>query len=87
MRGYFAAQDDWDARLSDLHYRDVYEFAVGHGCSVAWIAEGPHCTEVSTTFMPRAGVPRVVPNAFGFPQRSAWRSSASSKTVQLRGRR
>lgn len=62
MKGYFASDDDWDARLADLHYGDVYEFAVGRGCSVKWEATGERCTTVASTFLPSAGVERVVPN-------------------------
>jgi phosphatidylserine/phosphatidylglycerophosphate/cardiolipin synthase-like enzyme len=25
--------DDWDEKVADLHYRDIFEYAVGHGVS------------------------------------------------------
>ena len=54
---------DWDERLSDLHYRDVAEYAVGHNVSTrADVADGA-CRRVHTEWMPHAGVPRMDPSA------------------------
>jgi len=56
--------DDWDAKVSDLQFRDVFEYAVGHGVSV----QGPdeqgeptqgNVTHVETTWLPRHEVKRV----------------------------
>ncbi|MFQ4137392.1 DISARM system helicase DrmA [Nodosilinea sp. PGN35] len=56
--------DDWDEAVAALQYRDDYEFAVGHNVSALAIdAEGSHCTEVCTTWIPIAEVPRVAPTA------------------------
>ena len=55
--------DDWDARIADLQFRNVFEYAVGHGISVrvpeSGAAEGAGVTTVETTWLPRHEVPRV----------------------------
>ena len=54
--------DDWDEAVASLQYRHDYEFAVGHNVSA--LAHSPHsghCTEVCTTWIPTANVPRVEP--------------------------
>jgi len=54
-------EDEVDERIADLQYRDVMEFAVGHGVSVtATIADGK-CQKVETCWMPSAEVERVEP--------------------------
>jgi hypothetical protein len=51
---------DWDERLADLQYRDVCEFAVGHGISTrAVLDEKGYCQEVHTRWIPAAEVERV----------------------------
>ena len=53
---------DWDDRVADLQYRDVFEFAVGHGVSArATVAEDGSCREVSTEWVPTAAVEKVEP--------------------------
>jgi HEPN domain len=52
---------DPDARIGDLHYRDVVEWAVGHNTSIAAVLEGGACRRLRTTSMPEALVPRMVP--------------------------
>lgn len=55
---------DWDEQVGDLQYRNISEFAVGHG--VATLAErgaDGSCRAVRTTWMPRAEVEKVVPAA------------------------
>lgn len=60
LRGAAFPEDgDPDERIADLHYRDVLEYAVGHGVStVAAEADGT-CKAVRTTWIPSAEVPRV----------------------------
>ncbi len=54
-------RDDPDERIADLQYRDVMEFAVGHGVStVSSIVDGA-CRRVETTWVPMAEVERVEP--------------------------
>lgn len=54
--------DDWDEAVAALQYREEYEFAVGHNVSAtAQAVDGSHCTEVCTTWIPTAEVPRVAP--------------------------
>lgn len=54
--------DDWDDRVADLQYRDVYEFAVGHGvATTATITDTGTCNEVCSTWIPQAEVERVEP--------------------------
>lgn len=55
-------QDEWDQRVADLHYRDCFEFGVGHGVSVeACTDSGGKCSCVRTTWIPEAEVERVAP--------------------------
>ena len=54
--------DDWDDRLSDLHYRDAAEYAVGHNVSVCADVDENHCHKVHTEWMPQAAVERVEPS-------------------------
>jgi len=51
--------DEWDERVSDLQFRNCFEYAVGHGVSVEIPPhEGP-VKLVRTAWIPRADVPRV----------------------------
>ena len=55
--------DDWDERVADLQYRDVCEFAVGHGISTRAILDAEcSCREVHTRWIPSAEVERVAPS-------------------------
>jgi hypothetical protein len=54
--------EEWDERVSDLQYRDVYEYAVGHGISThAGVDADGACRTVRTTWIPSAEVERVAP--------------------------
>lgn len=53
--------DEWDHRVADLQYRDVYEYAVGHGVSAEEVETDHACHTVRTTWIPRAQVERVAP--------------------------
>ena len=56
--------DDPDEQIAELQYRDVFEYAVGHGVAAeADIVEGRPCTRVRTTWLPTAEVERVEPTA------------------------
>jgi hypothetical protein len=62
LRGQGA--DDWDERVADLQYRDVYEYAVGHGIAThAEINQAGACHIVGTRWVPAAEVERVEPSA------------------------
>jgi len=62
-RGW-SIEDDWDQRVADLHYRDCYEFGVGHGTSAEVVeATGGRCGCVRTIWIPQAEVHRVEPTA------------------------
>ncbi|MEB3290447.1 MAG: hypothetical protein VKI82_11060, partial [Leptolyngbya sp.] len=54
---------DWDDAVAAVQYRYDYEYAVGHNVSaqVAMPKAGEVCTEVCTTWVPIAEVPRVAP--------------------------
>jgi hypothetical protein len=52
---------DPDERIADLQYRDVMEFAVGHGTSVHGVITGSECHATRTTWMPQCEVERVEP--------------------------
>ena len=53
---------EWDERVADLQYRDVCEFAVGHGVAT-WVEMGDagDCRTVHTRWIPSAEVERVAP--------------------------
>ena len=54
--------EEWDERLSDLQYRDVYEYAVGHGIAThAEMDAKGGCRTVRTCWIPSADVERVAP--------------------------
>jgi hypothetical protein len=60
LRGYDT--NDWDERVADLQYRDVYEFAVGHGVATkASVSGDGQCHEIATEWMPTADVEKVEP--------------------------
>lgn len=53
---------EWDEQVADLQYRDVMEYAVGHGVSVEAVAgDGGACRRVATTWTPRGIVEVVEP--------------------------
>jgi hypothetical protein len=53
---------DIDARIADLHYRDVVNRAVGHNVSVAsGVDQNGCCRGLRTCWLPQACVPRVIP--------------------------
>jgi hypothetical protein len=52
---------EWDERVADLHYRDVFEYAVGHGVSAT--SDGASGHFVETTWIPQAEVERVSPSS------------------------
>lgn len=52
---------DWDDQVRDLQFRDRFEWAVGHGVSVAIPdGQGDRVTRIRTTWLPRSEVRRVV---------------------------
>ena len=56
----FPEESDPDELIADLHYRDVLEYAVGHGvATVADDGNADGCRTVRTTWIPTAEVPRV----------------------------
>lgn len=64
LRGGFgnAIADEWDERVADLHYRDVYDYAVGHGVSAVAKPEADGvCRTVRTIWIPSAEVERIAP--------------------------
>ncbi len=50
---------DPDERTADLQYRDLHEYAVGHGISPVATPDRAECTRVETTWIPSAFVHRV----------------------------
>lgn len=53
---------DWDARVSDLQFRDLADFAAGHNVSADWAEVDGKCRRIWTTWTPVAHVARVVPS-------------------------
>ncbi len=54
---------DWDDRISDLQYRDVGEFAVGHSVATEPVIVEGRCRSMRTCWIPQAEVERVAPAA------------------------
>src|SRR5262249_18449891 len=53
---------DWDEAVADLQYRDVFEYAVGHGVSAAADrTQDGSCLAVKTTWIPKAEVEWIAP--------------------------
>lgn len=62
LRACLSDEVDWDDRVADLQYRDVCEYAVGHGVSAtAEKGQDQACFAVSTTWIPSAEVEVVAP--------------------------
>lgn len=64
LRSNFSSEiaGEWDDLVADLQYRDVFEFAVGHGVSVSAESDSEgNCFEVRTTWVPCAEVEWVAP--------------------------
>jgi len=60
LRGLrFPEDSDSDERIADLHYRDVLEYAVGHGVSVSVDEQDGTCHSVRTTWIPSGEIPRT----------------------------
>ena len=56
--------DDWDDKVADVQYRDVFEYAVGHNVSaVAVVDSASECSVARTCWMPTADVEKVIPAA------------------------
>ena len=53
--------EEWDERLSDLHFRDVAEYAVGYNVSTRVEVEDGKCRRVKTEWMPQGLVQRTEP--------------------------
>jgi hypothetical protein len=52
--------EDWDERVADLQYRDVVEYAVGHGVATVADIENGACRRVRTSWLPCAEVELVM---------------------------
>ena len=64
LRGTLAGglAEEWDEQVADLQFRDVFEYAVGHGISATAEREpGGVCHVVKTTWIPTAEVEKVSP--------------------------
>ena len=58
----YASSIDPDQRVADLQYRDVCEYAVGHGIATqADVDEQGNCRRVCTCWIPAAEVERIAP--------------------------
>ena len=54
---------DWDERVSDLQYRDVFEFSVGHSVSTDSSVSNGKCNTIKTCWLPTSQVEKVVPSS------------------------
>ncbi|MFS8066817.1 MAG: DISARM system helicase DrmA, partial [Byssovorax sp.] len=58
--------NDPDEQIAELQYREVFEYAVGHGVAAdAGAAPGLVCKHVETTWLPTAEVEKVEPGKLG----------------------
>lgn len=48
-----------DRKMQDLLYRNVHQYAAGHGCSVQW-EDNSGLMELSSDFLPYASVPQMI---------------------------
>jgi hypothetical protein len=56
--------DETDERVADVQYRDVVDYAVGHGVSARWDRDADgSCHAVETSWIPDAEVERVEPRS------------------------
>lgn len=56
------SSDETDGRIADLQYRDVYDYATGHGCAAEPVdAVNGKCFAVRTCWIPRHEVEKVAP--------------------------
>ena len=54
--------EEWDAKVGDLHYRDLFEYAVGHGVAAKVSLDADQaCYQVASEWLPTAEVERVEP--------------------------
>lgn len=61
LRGH--AGSERDDRVAELHYRDVFEYAVGHGvATIAELSPDRTCHTVRSEWIPTADVERVEPS-------------------------
>ncbi len=58
LRGAHA--DDWDDRVSDLHYAESPEYATGHGIAADWELHEGRCVVLRTRWIPTAQVEATV---------------------------
>lgn len=62
LRRAEGGKSEWDDQVADLHYRDVFEYAVGHGVATKAICNTDRsCNEVHTTWLPTE-VERIAPS-------------------------
>ena len=61
-RNFDRKAEDADYRLNALLYRDVRDYAIGHGCAATWEGEIPGI--VNAVFMPEYEVKPIVPTTF-----------------------
>ncbi|HEU4711938.1 MAG TPA: DISARM system helicase DrmA [Pyrinomonadaceae bacterium] len=62
LRGALEQDKDWDDMLADLQFRDVFEYAVGHGVSATTQqSEDGSCSVVKTTWIPSEEVEWIAP--------------------------
>ncbi len=57
LRG--AQSQEWDERVSDLHYADTPEYATGHGVSADWEVTDGACHLLRTAWIPSAQVEKT----------------------------
>ncbi len=65
LKAYSDGDRDWDEQVSDLHYRDVLEYAVGHNVSSRAFVEAGSCRGVASAWFPEAEVEKVLPADIG----------------------
>ena len=78
--------EDWDERLSDLHFRDVAEYAVGYNVSTSVEVEDGKCRRVRTEWMPQGLVqptqPAEIPGVeFGMEALGSMQDAATAKRL------
>jgi hypothetical protein len=80
------ARDAPDERIADLQYRDVMEFAGGHGTATRATVVAGDCRKVATTWMPEAEVERIEPSAMAGVELGMEALAANADAASLRTR-
>lgn len=79
-------EQDWEERVADLHYRDTYECAVGHGIATEAVLTEGCCRTIRTCWIPQATVERVAPTDLPGVELAMFALSRLADTTEVEGK-